>query len=137
MREYEILLEDLNLCNCGNPKETVEWIRDGLRFFAEKCPDYGTFSSRRVLSSSPFFNGGNVRVIKTPYERSREWYQDQTSRQLKHFGSGAASQFFANWANTQGYAEHGSNIIASWITDMGEELLERIDKVWENLPEDA
>jgi hypothetical protein len=124
LSEYELLLYDLDICNCGNPKETVEWIRDGLLFFAEKCPNYQTPAVVHWVS-------------KTAYEWSREWYQDKHDRQLKHFGNDASYQFFANWANTQGYAEHGSNITASWITGAGEELLERIEKVWENLPEDA
>ncbi len=94
MTEYDVLLDDLEICNCGMPKETVEWIRDGLHLFADDHPE-------------------------------------------RHFGSYAGYLFFANWANTKGYAEHGSNISVPWLTREGEALLERIDKVWENLPEGA
>ena len=39
------------------------------------------------------------------------------------------TMFFLSWATSQDYIEHGANIVCSWITHRGEELLKDIETV--------
>jgi len=39
--------------------------------------------------------------------------------------------FVCYWADKEGYFEHGTSVFGSWLTDKGEKLLEKINKVLE------
>jgi hypothetical protein len=115
---FQTLLGELGLCNCGDPVSTIMYIGEGMDIVANKAPNL----------SNPHYdawmNEHHWPWLKEHFRDDEECY-------------GQRYLFFCNWLEQKGYAEHGSNIASSHLTEDGEQVLAQIKTVMENLPENA
>lgn len=100
-------------CICGNPELNVEYVKKGLKHISQKCPyDYKY------------------------KEEFNKWMDNWEKEGIEIFGNKKSKQFFLYWATNEGFIEHGSSIIGSWLTDEGEELLKDLSIIVKEIKEE-
>lgn len=93
----EKLVEELGFCQCGDTERALEFILTCLRYVQEK---------------------DRLRDLPSGEEKDRK-YEEIYGRRLEVFGSLGAAYFFHYWLDKEGYTEHGSSIMGSWLEDKG------------------
>lgn len=87
----------LHGCGCGNPDENILYVLKGLELLEPKCSS----NDRKAILA---------------------FYDARRTKEVTHFGSRAAAQFFHYWATREGYLEHGTSI-PGWLTEKGHTLV--------------
>lgn len=85
----------LGFCLCGRPEDNLQFVLDGMEFFAEKRPEHTGWDA---------------------------WWEDYQPRVKAHFKSDETEYFFYYWLDKEGFTEHGGGV-PGWLTSKGEEVL--------------
>jgi hypothetical protein len=96
----EIQVELFGFCGCGQPEENIIFIMGGLDLI-----------SRHHKTGKPYDKGH---------------YDLWNKESLEYFKTYQIQSFFHYWADSMDLTEHGGGIGGSWLTDKGEDVLERL-----------